>query len=42
MKKIALLVGARPNYMKIAPIWRVINKEPESFSVLNLAARFFF
>ena len=36
MKKIALLVGARPNYMKIAPIWRVINKEPESFSTVMI------
>jgi len=36
VKKIALLVGARPNYMKIAPIWRVINKEPESFSTVMI------
>lgn len=31
MKKIALLVGARPNYMKIAPLWRVIKKESADF-----------
>ena len=24
MKKIALLVGARLNYMKVAPLWRII------------------
>lgn len=34
MKKIALLVGARPNYMKIAPLWRVINRKPEGFSTV--------
>ena len=28
MKKIALLVGARPNYMKIAPLYRVLHQEP--------------
>ena len=27
MKSIALLVGARPNYMKIAPLWRVIHEK---------------
>ena len=36
MKKIALLVGTRPNYMKIAPLWRAINKEPEGFSTVMI------
>jgi len=32
VKKAALLVGARPNYMKIAPLWSEIRKESISFS----------
>jgi UDP-N-acetylglucosamine 2-epimerase (non-hydrolysing) len=31
VKKAALLVGARPNYMKIAPLWRAIKRESVSF-----------
>jgi len=31
LKKIALPVGARPNYMKIAPLWRMISREKENF-----------
>jgi UDP-N-acetylglucosamine 2-epimerase (non-hydrolysing) len=31
VKKAALLVGARPNYMKVAPLWRVMKREAVSF-----------
>jgi UDP-N-acetylglucosamine 2-epimerase (non-hydrolysing) len=31
--KIDLIVGARPNYMKAAPIYRALNKYPEKFNV---------
>lgn len=30
-KKIVLVAGARPNFMKIAPLWRVIQALPEEF-----------
>jgi len=31
--KIDLIVGARPNYMKAAPVYRALNKYPEKFQV---------
>jgi len=31
--KIDLIVGARPNYMKAAPVYRALNKYPDKFSV---------
>lgn len=32
--KILLVAGARPNFMKIAPLWREFRKYPETFQVL--------
>jgi len=31
--KIVGIVGARPNFMKIDPIWRVLRREPDQFSL---------
>jgi UDP-N-acetylglucosamine 2-epimerase (non-hydrolysing) len=33
MKKIDLIVGARPNFMKIAPLYREFKKYPQEFAV---------
>lgn len=32
MKKIFLITGARPNFMKIAPIWKEMKKYPDCFN----------
>ena len=34
MKKIALVVGARPNFMKIAPVLRELKSFPDHFEPL--------
>jgi UDP-N-acetylglucosamine 2-epimerase (non-hydrolysing) len=32
--RVLQVVGARPNYMKIAPIWREMSRDPETFEQL--------
>jgi len=41
MKKIHLVVGARPNFMKMAPLYREFEKYPDKFEVLSDTKRFF-
>ena len=31
MKRIHLVAGARPNFMKIAPLWRALHRSAEHF-----------
>ena len=40
MKKILLVAGARPNFMKIAPILRAIKKETLKGVTGNVVARY--
>ena len=35
-KKVILVAGARPNFMKIAPLWRELKKYPAEFQPLIL------